>query len=351
MLRKAVGVVVPRYREEYFETDVPQYLLHYPVDSANTGSVGSFTDSFTNAPVDSPSDSPVLLFVHGGPGFSQSFMGYQMKQWWGDLFSLVFWDQRGCGKSLAAAGGVAGAGAYPITTDAILRDMKAVVEHLKTTYAVEKVVVMGHSWGSIIGSLYARAHPDDLALYLGVGQVVEMRENERRAWEELRGRIVAGSNAKDLAALPTFEDIELCALPGEPSAHMDAFFKLKKKYGMTMRLGLRDLVTFLRNPVFSFADFSFMRKDVDRLRNDLVVYLRDFNLREHGTVYQMPVAYLLGSDDFSASTALAAAYFEEIQAPSKLLRVINGAGHNAISDTPQSFVEALRDARRLISKG
>jgi pimeloyl-ACP methyl ester carboxylesterase len=120
---------------------------------------------------------------------------------------------------------------------------------------------------------------------------------------------------------------------------------------MTMRLGLRDLVTFLRNPVFSFADFSFMRKDVDRLRNDLVVYLRDFDLREHGTVYQMPVAYLLGSDDFSASTALAAAYFEEIQAPSKLLRVINGAGHNAISDTPQSFVEALREARGLIIKG
>jgi pimeloyl-ACP methyl ester carboxylesterase len=57
----------------------------------------------------------------------------------------------------------------------------------------------------------------------------------------------------------------------------------------------------------------------------------------------MPVAYLLGSDDLQVSTTLATEYFEEIQAPSKLLRVIDGAGHNTMSDVPQGFAEALRE--------
>jgi pimeloyl-ACP methyl ester carboxylesterase len=307
------------YSEEYLDTTAPQYLLHIPAAEP----------------------APVLLFVHGGPGFSQSFMGYQLKKWWKDMANLVFWDQRGCGKSLAASPWPV---PYPITIEDIKCDMKAVIDHLKQCYHTQRIIVMGHSWGTILGSLYALEHPEDLLLYIGVGQTVEMHENERRAWELLRERIIAAGNEKDLAALPAFESIEYLPHPDEPQANFIAFARLRRKYHLVVNLGPRDILTCLRNPTFAFSDFSFLKKDVERLRWDLVDYLREFDLRKHGFVYQVPVAYLLGANDSQTSTSLAAEYFEQVQAPRKLLRIIPNAGHNTMTDAPHPFTEALQEA-------
>jgi pimeloyl-ACP methyl ester carboxylesterase len=117
---------------------------------------------------------------------------------------------------------------------------------------------------------------------------------------------------------------------------------------MLITLGPRDILTFLRNPSFAFSDFSFFRKDVSQLREDLLEYLKIFDLREMDSLYQMPIAYFLGTDDFQASASLAAEYFERIQAPRKLLRVIPNAGHNVMGDAPVAFSDALREALLLI---
>jgi pimeloyl-ACP methyl ester carboxylesterase len=321
----------PAYFEEYLNTQAPLYLLHFPVSN----------------PADNPTGAaaPVLLFVHGGPGFSQSFMGYQLKKQWGDMATLVFWDQRGCGKSLAASPWPV---PYSITIDDMKHDIKAVVDHLKERYHTQRVIVMGHSWGTVLGSLYALEHPEDLLLYIGVGPAIEMRENERRAWEALRARIVETGNEKDLAALPAFESVEHLPHPDDPQPHLTTLMRLRRKYRMVITLGPREFLMFLRNPTFAFSDFSFFKKDVDRLRWDLMGYLRDFDLREMGCTYQVPVAYLLGADDTQTSTSLAIEYFERIQAPRKLLRVIPNAKHNVMGDAPTAFTEALREALALI---
>ncbi|MDR3037622.1 MAG: alpha/beta hydrolase [Coriobacteriales bacterium] len=317
------------YFEEYLDTGAPQYLLHYPV--AN----------------DAGSSAPVLLLVHGGPGFSESFMGYRLKALWGDLFNLVFWDQRGCGKSLAASTKPV---AYPITINEVMSDMHAVVRHLKKRYRVKRIAMLGHSWGSILGSRYALEHPDDLLLYVGTGQVVEMHENELRAYNALRERIVAAGSTKDLEALPRFEDIEFLARGDMPHENQKAFGRLRQKYNLVVKIDLRTVAMFVRNPCFAFSDFSFLKKDVECLRWDLVEYLGTFNLRDWTSTYRMPVAYLLGANDYQAVTSLAVEYFEDVQAPRKLLRVIPKAGHNTMIDAPKDFAAALREARGLIER-
>ncbi|MDR2586941.1 MAG: alpha/beta hydrolase [Coriobacteriales bacterium] len=311
------------YSEEYLDTGAPQYLLHIPAAEP----------------------APVLLFVHGGPGFSQSFLGYWLKKWWKEMVTLVFWDQRGCGKSLAAS---AKPVTYPITVDDVKRDMKAVVDHLKQRYNTQKIVVMGHSWGSVLGSLYALEHPEDLLLYIGVGQAIEMHENERRAWEALRENILEAGNTKDLAALPAFESIEYLPHLDEPQPNLEAFMRLRYKYRMLVKLGPSEILLFMRNPAFRFSDFSFFKKSVERLRWGLIDYLRVFDLQACGHTYQVPIAYLLGADDTQVSTSLAVEYFEQIQAPRKLLRVIPNAKHNTMYDAPQPFTDALREALDLI---
>lgn len=44
-------------------------------------------------------DNPVLLYLHGGPGSSTSHLDYVITRKWADVYTIVTWDQRNCGKS------------------------------------------------------------------------------------------------------------------------------------------------------------------------------------------------------------------------------------------------------------
>jgi pimeloyl-ACP methyl ester carboxylesterase len=46
------------------------------------------------------------------------------------------------------------------------------------TYAKKKIFVMGHSWGTMLGMKLAQRRPDWLYAYIGVGQIISMREGE-----------------------------------------------------------------------------------------------------------------------------------------------------------------------------
>ncbi|MDR2381226.1 MAG: alpha/beta hydrolase [Bifidobacteriaceae bacterium] len=353
----------PQYFEEYLNTGAPQYLLHFPARGVPGDGVPGGGVPGDGVPRDGvpargvPGDgvreerdadpAPVVLFVHGGPGFSETFLGYRVKKLLGEAATLVFWDQRGAGKSLAASPWPV---PYSITIEDVRRDMEAVVAHLKQRYRRDKIIVMGHSWGSILGSLHAIVHPDDLLVYIAIGQVVEMAENERRAWVELRSRITQAGNKKDLAALPTWESLNYPPGPGKPPPNWVVFNRLRRKYEMVVRLGPRDVLTFLRNPVFAWSDFSFLRSKVEPLRWDLVRYLEGFDLRREGFDYQVPVAYILGELDTTASASLAVEYFEELRAPAKLLTLIPDAGHNPISEAPTAFAAAFHQALGLIGE-
>ena len=44
-------------------------------------------------------NNPVLLYLHGGPGSPMSDIDYAFTRKWADVYTVVTWDQRNCGKS------------------------------------------------------------------------------------------------------------------------------------------------------------------------------------------------------------------------------------------------------------
>ncbi|MFJ9247143.1 alpha/beta fold hydrolase [Streptomyces sp. NPDC101776] len=95
-----------------------------------------------------PGSTPLML-CHGGPGLWDMFEGVA-----GMLDSratVVRWDQRGGGRSEPCAG--------PWTTDRFVADLDAVRRH----FALERIVLLGHSWGASLALSYALAHPDRVA--------------------------------------------------------------------------------------------------------------------------------------------------------------------------------------------
>jgi len=94
-----------------------------------------------------PQGIPVV-FVHGGPGGGCEPWHRQFFN--PDLYRVVLFDQRGCGRSTPHAE------LHDNTTPLLLEDMETIRRHL----AIERWLVFGGSWGSTLGLLYAEHHPE-----------------------------------------------------------------------------------------------------------------------------------------------------------------------------------------------
>ena len=110
--------------------------------------------------------NPVLLVVHGGPGESQWPVADKYVPW-RKAFTVVLWDQRGAGQTY----GRYGARTPEFSLDRIARDGIEVTEYLRRTLGKNKVIVLGHSWGSIVAVDMVQRRPDLFAAYVGTGQV------------------------------------------------------------------------------------------------------------------------------------------------------------------------------------
>src|SRR5262249_38353380 len=70
------------------------------------------------------------------------------------------------------------------------------------------------------------------------------------------------------------------------------------------------------------------------------------NLFATATRFQIPIYVIQGHDDVFAPTPVAADYFNAIQAPSKKLFIIEGAGHFALVTHQREFLKILRQIVR-----
>ena len=316
---------------EYVETNgVKQYLLHNR---------------------SSDSGAPVLLIVHGGPGGPDSNAAHKFKAWWKDLFHLVSWDQRAAGKTLAANGEPP---SYPVTVPDILSDMGAIIAHLKESYGAEKVYLLGISWGTLLCSLYTLEHPEDVKMYIAAGQVTNFYRSEQVAYEKVKEAVTAAGDPKDIALLESISPYP--ELPFGPDSDavekkMPVLKRLQVKYGYAMKLTLPLIVAYLFGPASKLSEFSYYsKKNADKRKEynaELLTYLFDFEILDHGPEYSAPICYITGDRDYTTTSSLAIEYFEKIVAPKKLHCPISGAGHNMMFDQPEAFAQALAKAKAL----
>ena len=94
--------------------------------------------------------NPPLILLHGGPGFSEMrlFRSYN-----GPLersFTVVYWDQRGAGKSFNS-----NIPKSSMTVEQFIADLDELVDIVCARVGQPKVAIFGHSWGSALGPLYA----------------------------------------------------------------------------------------------------------------------------------------------------------------------------------------------------
>jgi pimeloyl-ACP methyl ester carboxylesterase len=281
-------------------------------------------------------DNPVMLFLHGGPGSAESLFTKAFQEKWEEIYTVVHWDQRGAGKTLTK-----NPEKLP-TIDLLLQDLFEIIQYLKKKYNKQKIVILGHSWGSVLGSVFIRKYPEEVAYYIGTGQIVSMLENERVGYNKVNEMIEQSGDKRSMKRLESIGEY-----PGHRIVFNKAFLKkcekvrkLQGKYKLAMKINLSIWVTVFKSPIFKFSDIiAFMK--IFRANANLHEFLGDFNLRTETADYKVPIYYILGGNDWQAPYIIAQKYFEEIEAPNKGIYIIPNAGHMTMMEQPDLFFNAL----------
>jgi pimeloyl-ACP methyl ester carboxylesterase len=275
--------------------------------------------------------NPVMLFLQGGPGIGAASSAPLLADWEAD-FTISLWDQPGSGatgvRNMADQG--------ELTLDRYARDGIAVAEHVRSRFGVQKLVLMGISWGTQLGVEMVKRRPDLFSVYVGTAQVTGLR-GLVKGYELALAEQKARGNAAGVAALErvgpppyrTFEDIlvrqQFTNPPGQPMSAAEA----------AKTAAMNKLLT-PPNPNASYTAYPVLPPGFDGMKmfmNTLrAVFLpgSTFEIRNYGRDFPIPVFVFQGENDFNAPEVLAREWICEIRAPKRVYEVIPGAGHNTL---------------------
>ncbi len=141
-------------------------------------------------------ENPVLLFLHGGAGSPEIAFTEQYPTGLGKIFTVCWWEQRGSGMSYSRS-----IKKEEMTIGQMISDTIAVTHYLKKRFNKEKIYVMGHSWGSLLGVLTVQQAPQLFHAYIGIGQVARQLESERLAYTYMLQEFNKANNKKMIRKL------------------------------------------------------------------------------------------------------------------------------------------------------
>lgn len=285
--------------------------------------------------------NPVLLVLHGGPASPDMPLAWTFQSPWEDYFTVVEWDQRGAGKTYSSNSEAAMAPG--MTIDGMVHDAAEVVAYLRKRFHKQKIFVMGHSWGSVLGVELAQRHPDWLYAYISVGQIVNMRRNESEGFDYALRAARGDGNA---AAVRELESI--APYPGREGLTLDRVgirSKWEMHYG-GLAWGRKDFQwaadAWHLSPEYSEKEV----KGIDQgslfsLRHLLEPLLAvDF---DDTTRFRCPVVMFVGAHDYTTAQDLSLQWFDKLQAPSKRLVVFADSAHMIMLEQPGRFLVHLVD--------
>jgi len=285
--------------------------------------------------------NPVVLFVHGGPGTAQLTLMRKNTQPLEKHFTVVNWDQRRAGKSFAA-----GRDDEKMTRGQFVDDVVDLSSYLAKRFHKARILLVGHSWGSVIGILAASKHPELFSAYIGIGQMSGMADSERMSYE---WTLEQSQNARDKASV---EKLTAIGPPPYTGSDWQSKFMTERRilgkhggeyYGSP--IGAFGVV--LKNVVFSreytMVDRINFFRGIFQSVKALYPELARTDLFVEVPGVEIPVYFCLGRHDYEVPSALAAKYFAALKAPRKQLVWFERSAHMPNTEEKDTFNEFMID--------
>jgi pimeloyl-ACP methyl ester carboxylesterase len=281
---------------------------------------------------------PIILFLHGGPGTANMSL---LRKYTNELekhFVVVTWDQRGAGKSYKAINPHSS-----MTINQFILDTGELTQLLCDRFNQKKIVLVGHSWGSVIGIFSIQKYPDLYHAYIGIGQIVNMQENERISYD---WTLAQATNAKDNQAVKSLTEIGSPPYTGDWQKKLMTQRGLLGKYGGELygsTKGAFPLIfsSLIRATEYTLIDKVNFFKGIFASNHLLWQELLTINLKEQVLSFKVPIYFVLGKHDYEVPSVLAAQYFKIIEAPRKELIWFENSAHFADIEENERFNDLL----------
>ncbi|MCU6712130.1 alpha/beta hydrolase [Paenibacillus sp. J5C_2022] len=275
--------------------------------------------------------NPVILFLHGGPGQSDIGMIRNYQEELEKEFVVVRWDQRGAGASYSKD-----IPEESFTIEQFLQDADEVTDYLRDRFDQSRIFISGHSWGTVLGTLAVQRHPDKYSAYISVGQVVNMKENEKIAYSFALQR---AKEEQDTDAIQELENVELLYT----FDNMMSYRKYVSKFGGVIHTepekGLMSSLLFSSEYrlIDKLSYQSRIIKSGKRLNDEIM----SVNLMEDVKQLEVPTYFIIGKHDYTTAYTLVEQFCEQLKAPDKELIVFENSAHLPQLEESEKFNRTL----------
>ena len=249
-------------------------------------------------------------------------------------FTVVLWDQRGAGRSFAALEPESG-----MTVEQLVSDTHELSALLCRRFGQERIYLAGHSWGSLLGVLTVKRHPELYRAYVGIGQAVNMQEGERLSWEWTLAQAARADDARSVAKLKA---IGPPPYSGDLRSSVVAQRAILARYGGEVhgnpRGGLFILLgSLLKATEYGWPDRINVFRGIFASMRLLWPQLLSIDLLLQAPELEVPVYFLEGRHDHEAPSSLAERYFQALRAPKKTLVWFERSAHFVNTEEAERF--------------
>jgi pimeloyl-ACP methyl ester carboxylesterase len=282
--------------------------------------------------------NPVLLFLHGGPGMPEFFMEEMQPTGLARHFTMVWWEQRGAGMSFSTE-----IPPETMTMAQMIADTIEVADYLRARFNRERILLLGHSWGSYLGIQVAATAPDRFLAYVGMAQITHQLRSEVMAHDYL---VAAYSDLGDEAMVRKLKAAPVSMADGLSPAWMRLRDRAMHGVGVGNTHEGHSVITGIFLPVWRVRAYTITDKMniwrgklwsrpffwEDLLRDDLSSRL---------TKVDLPIYFFAGQHDYTANKDLSRAYFDRITAPMKGFYLFENSAHSPLFEEPGRATDIL----------
>lgn len=289
--------------------------------------------------------NPIILFLHGGPGYPQIAYARKYQQELEKDFIVVNWDQRGSGKSYHW-----GMSADELKVDTLIEDTAELTRYLQHRFSQPKIFIVGHSWGSLLATKTVQKYPDLFYAYIGVGQVANSPLGELASYHFVREEAERQQNEQAM------KELDSIGPPPYKNPRKDA--TLERKWVTAFGGAERKTNTYqdLINGVLFAPEYTWL--DGVRLawgdaysRNAILPQTQYTNLSESAPVWSVPVYFVMGRYDYMTPSSVAYSYYEKLTAPEKHFIWFEESAHFPHFEEEKKFHEVMLEAKKHILAG
>ncbi|PKL18523.1 MAG: alpha/beta hydrolase [Spirochaetae bacterium HGW-Spirochaetae-5] len=282
-------------------------------------------------------NNPILLFLHGGMPFY--FITQDFPTGLDEIFTVVWWDQRGAGISYDAWH-------KDITADDLINDTKAITDYLRNRFSQDKIYLMAHSGGSFLAVKVITRYPDLYKAYIAVAQIAYQKLSEKKASEYIIEHYRNDKSKRNI--VQSLIDHPIILTEPIPEEYTKVRDSAMHDLGVGTMHNMKGVITGIFVPSLLFNEYSLKDKinlwkgkatsGISVMWNEIISQ----DLAKENTKFEMPVYFFHGIFDYTCSYQLAKEYFDVIKAPEKVFFTFNNSAHSPIFEEPLESINIIK---------